>query len=228
MPSRSQLPAEIVFFVRTSTAEPLLLPPAHVLLPRSPKDMMRTLPPRLQQRDADHSRAAREWKREAKRLRRDNERVRGEKTKLVHRFARQEQTQARVLAETRGALRKARAGLVGAPKTRPRSPPPLRHRGRTIQRAVEPDSSHMPDWLEAEVERRVAHVRQGEVCKGASIQTDPLATLSASPDEARTLLRLLADEAARARAAERDARVLRWLHVVVRNCARRSKAHLYL
>ena len=49
MPSRSQLPAEIVFFVRTSTAEPLLLPPAHVLLPRSPKDMMRTLPPRLQQ-----------------------------------------------------------------------------------------------------------------------------------------------------------------------------------
>ena len=161
---------------------------------------------RLQQRDADHSRAAREWKREAKRLRRDNERVRGEKTKLVHRFARQEQTQARVLAETRGALRKARAGLVGAPKTRPRSPPPLRHRGRTIQRAVEPDSSHMPDWLEAEVERRVAHVRQGEVCKGASIQTDPLATLSASPDEARTLLRLLADEAARARAAERDAR----------------------
>ena len=28
--------------------------------------------------------------------------------------------------------------------------------------------------------------------------------------------------------AERDARVLRWRHVVVRNCARRSKAHLYL
>ena len=42
---------------------------------------------RLQRRDADHARAAREWKREAKRLKRDNERVRGEKTKLVQRFA---------------------------------------------------------------------------------------------------------------------------------------------
>ena len=84
---------------------------------------------RLQQRDADHARAAREWKREAKRLRRDNERVRGEKTKLVQRFERQEQTQARVLAETRGALRKARAGLVGASQKEKRHRSPIRHRG---------------------------------------------------------------------------------------------------
>jgi len=157
---------------------------------------------RLQQRDADHARAAREWKREAKRLRRDNERVRGEKTKLVQRFARQEQTQARVLAETRGALRKARAGLVGASQKEKRHRSPIRHRGRTVQRVVEDNADGMPDWLEAEVERRAARVLNGE----AKASSDPLLSLTASSDECRTLLRLLADEAARARAAERDAR----------------------
>jgi kinesin family protein 4/21/27 len=157
---------------------------------------------RLQQRDADHARAAREWKREAKRLRRDNERVRGEKTKLVQRFARQEQTQARVLAETRGALRKARAGLVGASQKEKRHRSPIRHRGRTVQRVVEENADGMPDWLEAEVERRAARVLNGE----AKASSDPLLSLTASSDECRTLLRLLADEAARARAAERDAR----------------------
>ena len=157
---------------------------------------------RLQQRDADHARAAREWKREAKRLRRDNERVRGEKTKLVQRFARQEQTQARVLAETRGALRKARAGLVGASQKEKRHRSPIRHRGRTVQRVVDENPDGMPDWLEAEVERRAARVLNGE----AKASSDPLLSLTASADECRTLLRLLADEAARARAAERDAR----------------------
>ena len=60
----------------------------------------------------------------------------------------------------------------------------------------------MPDWLEAEVERRAARVLNGE----AKASSDPLLSLTASSDECRTLLRLLADEAARARAAERDAR----------------------
>ena len=61
-----------------------------------------------QRKDADHAKESRSWKREAKRLQRDNDRVKGEKTKLVQRFARQEQTQARQLAEARAALRRAR------------------------------------------------------------------------------------------------------------------------
>ena len=67
-----------------------------------------------------------------------------------------------------------------------------------MQRVVEENADGMPDWLEAEVERRAARVLNGE----AKASSDPLLSLTASSDECRTLLRLLADEAARARAVQ--------------------------
>ena len=107
-----------------------------------------------------------------------------------------------MLAETRGCFTEGEAGLVGASQKEKRHRSPIRHRGRTVQRVVEDNADGMPDWLEAEVERRAARVLNGE----AKASSDPLLSLTASSDECRTLLRLLADEAARARAAERDAR----------------------
>ena len=169
---------------------------------------------RLQRKDADHAKESRSWKREAKRLQRDNDRVKGEKTKLVQRFARQEQTQARQLAEARAALRRARqnatiaysAAAKPTQAKRSRSPGPGASRPRAGKALVPEDPDAMPAWLEVELERRADRARGGDAPDDARRpSTDGFAHVDTLEDAVAVLDRL-ADEAARARAAERDAR----------------------
>ncbi|KAJ8601806.1 hypothetical protein CTAYLR_007479 [Chrysophaeum taylorii] len=60
----------------------------------------------LQSKDAQHATAARQWHREARRLRRDRDRLSGEKKRLAENYDRAERTRLRQLAESRAALRR--------------------------------------------------------------------------------------------------------------------------
>ncbi|KAH8091256.1 hypothetical protein JL720_6145 [Aureococcus anophagefferens] len=103
---------------------------------------------RLQRKDADHAKESRSWKREAKRLQRDNDRVKGEKTKLVQRFARQEQTQARQLAEARAALRRARQNATIAYSAAAK--PTQAKRSRSPGPGAAQDKAAHRSWLNGE------------------------------------------------------------------------------
>lgn len=132
----------------------------------------------LQSRDAQHATAVKEWRREAKRLRRDRDRLSGEKKRLAEHYQLQERTRLRQLAESRAAVRRLKKQHHTTKGGGSSAPP--------VSVEDEDDDSSLPDWLE-----RAVHNAQDPSRQDLAVYVD---------DDARPLVRNLARYAAQQRA----------------------------
>lgn len=132
----------------------------------------------LQSRDAQHATAVKEWRREAKRLRRDRDRLSGEKKRLAEHYQLQERTRLRQLAESRAAVRRL--------KKQHHTTTTKGGGGQVSTEDDDNDDISLPEWLE-----RAVHNAQDPSRQDLAVYVD---------DDARPLVRNLARYAAQQRA----------------------------
>ena len=109
----------------------------------------------LQHKDAAYASKANEWRREARRLKRDRDRLSGEKRRMAEDYARAERTRLRQLAQSRAQIKRLRVttnfgalAIINKNKNNKKEKAPSKTANNETTAAL-------PDWLEDEIERRV-------------------------------------------------------------------------
>eukprot|EP00633_Aureoumbra_lagunensis_P009135 CAMPEP_0197309310 /NCGR_PEP_ID=MMETSP0891-20130614/7879_1 /TAXON_ID=44058 ORGANISM="Aureoumbra lagunensis, Strain CCMP1510" /NCGR_SAMPLE_ID=MMETSP0891 /ASSEMBLY_ACC=CAM_ASM_000534 /LENGTH=881 /DNA_ID=CAMNT_0042794299 /DNA_START=311 /DNA_END=2956 /DNA_ORIENTATION=- len=168
----------------------------------------------LQTRDAAHAARAREWQKQSRRLRRDRDRLSGEKRRMAEKYALADRTRARQLAQTRAQLKRLRknyAPLRAVHQSYRGNSTKSSQHGRQKSNTKSEPLEQLPHWLEEEIDRRAREEeedRDAEEDDGFEDRVRRLEELSwqETDTDAWHLLDCVCQDLARNRAVQRAAR----------------------